>query len=201
MSNPNLSVTWLGEADLKKGKYVAVEGTDGRANKWVTSYDEQYARLDAYFEEIMSLLQGDLYDQLSADFGLDESKLELGDNRLTRIVPDLKNEMRKFLFSDTVEASALLLFGTAMLNAKVESSHQLAISTDEWAELAFTERNVTPDGELAEGYYEQCTGESDENLQRKSIGRVALAIVEADIFVETQEVAFRGNLATIQTMR
>jgi hypothetical protein len=201
MSDPSISVEWHSSFSYDEGYYEPIDSDENSLN-FIRPHDKQASNANQVLKNIRDLAGGDLFDVLSEDHGIEKTSVFiLWATRLWR------PSYRDSIFGGVVETSSIALIGTAIRGAKDEPGHEIELTAEGWTDMAFAARHLNPWGEIdkhrstTKSWYEYCTGISEPELQHKTIGRVALAIIESDILADPQEIAFRGNLATIQTTR
>lgn len=205
-----ISVEWHESFEEGKiGRYQPVhEGSN--ALEFVTPYDRYYSHTDKILEDIGELSTGQLGNTLNEDHDIEKPDFSnfnpisrfFRKRLLSRIDPKLK----RFVWADLITTNSMALIGSAIRHAKVQPDGLTEMDGEEWADLAYEQINLDPEGKdstksVFGNWYEFCTGIKEPELQKKTLGRVALSIIRADMFAQPQKIAFRGNLATIQTSK
>ena len=189
-----LIVEWEKSFEYSEGEYVPLEGHPNTL-KFVTPYDAQFNTTEQIFSDIRKLSETDLFKKLA-----DDHRIKSIPRAFEKFAQPLGFSSGDFLFGPVIDSSSMLLIGSVIRTAKQTDGHALSVTAQEWTDIAFEQRELNPEGIPTNGsWFERCTGVIDPELQRKTLGRVALAILSSDIFSNRQEVAFRGEIATLQT--
>lgn len=166
------------------------------------AYKELMTGLDLTLEKALDTCDHEIYRRISRDLG---RAMEFPYDSLRPIRIGLYAAMtlfrrgEKLIWGEAVDASKTLLLSSLIRGAKEQGNHEIALSRTEWAELAFDDRDIAPDGQPDEGYF---AGEADvyeEESQRKLLGYCALKMIESGAFNQSQMLAFIGEVATITT--
>lgn len=198
MSDQKLSVKWKQSFSYDEGEYQPMD-EEGRVHKFVSPYETQKERAEEVCTKVLALGSAGVYKSLYIDHGLKPVKVR--NPILWLAVPRLRRKMDKFIWGDALESSTLLLLGSAIRHAKSAPDHQVDLSGGQWADLALQQRDLNPHGER-DGWYEATTGipNTKVDLQIKTLGRVATAVLDSDILAEPQLMAFYGQIAELQTV-